>query len=771
MIEQIRAGTSGVAGVTSRFQSVYPRINTMYRITRIRLGLVAQLSAVLAVGASQCGAQYPVSTDSSTQKELRTLSGEKSTPQPLVHLISTNGNPLLSSSQLPFQAPDFGAIRHAHYQPAYEAGMAGQIKEVELISSSTAPPTFDNTIAALDKTGTLLSRVENIFSNMAAAHTDETIQKIQADMAPKLAAHADNIFLNKALFKRIETLYLQRDQLGLSVEQRELLKKQFERCVRAGAKLDDAAQKKIRELNEQLSSLTTKYQESLLAVTKEIAVIVEDAAHLEGMDAADIAAAAEAAKSRGAAGKYLLAITNTTRQPVLTSLKNRALRQRVWEASANRGLGRNGAIDLRPLIRDIAKRRAERATLLGYANHAAFALENQMAKEPAAALAMLTDLLPTLMKKVRAEADDIRSLMKSEGAAFELMPWDWEYYAEKVRKAKYSVDENEVRPYLELDSVLRNGVFYTMRRLYGVEFRERKDLPVYLPDVRVFDVIDRNGQQLGLFYADYFQRESKRGGAWMSSFVDQSHLLKEKAVVMNVMNIPKPATGEPALITFDQATTMFHEMGHALHGLFSEVTYPTLSGTSVPRDFVEFPSTFHEDWAIHPEVLANFAKHHKTGQPMPKQLLDKILAAAKFNQGFDTLEYVAAALLDLQWHTLAANSIPEDLEQFEAQSLAKFGVDFQPVPPRYRTAYFQHIWAGGYSASYYAYLWSEVLAADAFDFLRTTGGLTDKRGKLFRDKILSRGGSQEPMSLYTDFRGEKPQVRALLVRRGLAENN
>ena len=728
----------------------------------------AAFSVTAYVGQLTCHAQLPIRSVAPFDQEHRTLSTSPPQVPTAIQLVSTHDNPLLRTSPLPFQAPEFTLLRHEHYQPAYEAGMAEQIKEVASIAENTPSATFENTLVALEKTGTTLARVENIFSNFASAHTDETIQKIQAELAPKLAAHGDNILLNKALFRRIESLYKQRDHLGLNTEQAELLKKQYERFVRAGAKLNDAAQVRIRELNEQLSTLTTKYQESLLAVTKEISVVVDDAAELEGMNAADIAAAAEAAKGRGKEGKYLLSITNTTRQPVLSSLRNRALRQRVWEASANRGLGSNGAIDLRGLILEIAKLRAERARLLGFPNHAAYALQNQMAQNPAAASKMLTDLLTTLMKKVHAEADDIRAMMKSEGVSGDVMPWDWEYFAEKVRRAKYAVDENEVRPYLELNSVLHNGVFYTMNRLYGVTFRERKDLPVYLPEVRVFDVIDGEGTQIGLFYADYFQRESKRGGAWMSSFVDQSDLLKEKAVVINVINIPKPATGEPALITFDQATTMFHEMGHALHGLFSQVTYPSLSGTSVPRDFVEFPSTFHEDWAIHPEVLANFAKHHQTGQPMPKELLDKILAAAKFNQGFDTLEYVSAALLDLQWHSLTPETIPTDVERFEADALAKFGVNFLAVPPRYRSTYFQHIWAGGYSASYYAYLWSEVLAADAFDFIKNSGGLTRERGQLFREKILSRGGSQEPMQLYQSFRGSQPQVRALLVRRGLA---
>lgn len=676
-------------------------------------------------------------------------------------------NPFAAPGPLVFHAPAFDKIRLEHYQPAFMAGMKQQLAEMDAIASSNDAPTFDNTIVAIEKSGALLTRVRNVFSNMTSAEKSKDLQNIETELAPLQAAHSDNILLNRGLFNRVEKLYESRNALGLNEEQQEVLKQHYESFVRAGAKLDDSQQARIRLLNEQLSKLETKFEENLLALSEERSVFIDDVADLNGMSDADIAAAAEGAKARGKEGKYLLEITNTTRVPVLPSLNNRATRKRVWEASANRGLGLDGGIDNRPLILEVAQLRAERAKLLGFANHAAFKLQNQMAEEPAAARRMLADLIPGVLEKVQQEARDLKAMIKECGADHDLAPWDWEYYAEKVRQQRFEVDETAVKPYFELDSVLKNGVFFTMHKLYGIEFRERTDLPVYHPDVRVFDVFDKDGTHLALYYVDFFKRETKRGGAWMSSFVDQSHLLHEKPVIVNVLNIPKPAAGEPALISFDNVTTMFHEMGHALHGMFSDVTYPSVSGTATPRDFVEFPSTFEEDWAIQPEVLSNYAKHFKTGEPIPRELLDKVIRASKFNQGFDTLEYLAAALLDLEWHTLAADEIPADADQFEASVLTKYGIDYGPVPPRYRTAFFAHIWSGGYSSSYYAYLWSEVLAADAFAWMQAHGGLTRENGQRFRDTILSVGGSREPMEAYKAFRGSEPSVDALLIRRGL----
>lgn len=680
-----------------------------------------------------------------------------------------NDNPFLTSSSLALEAPDFASIKAEHYQPAFEAGMKQQLEQMEAIAKQNDEPSFENTLVAIEESGEILRRVQAVFFNMSAAHTDEKIQEIEQTIAPKLAAHADNILLNPKLFARVESLWKQREKLKLSEEQQRLLKEQYESFVRAGARLTAEEQARVRAINERLSTLTTDFQNNLLAVTKERSVLVEDVQRLAGMSQAEIAAAAEGAAAKGNAGKYLLPITNTTRQPVLMSLKDRELRKQVWQASANRALGENGGIDNRPLVLEMAKLRAEKAKLLGYASHAAYALENQMAHDPAAAIKMLEDLVPQVVAKVKLEAAEIEKVMKADGIQGKLEPWDWEYYAEIVRKQKYDVDENLVKPYFELDSVLKNGVFFTMNKLYGVEFRERFDLPVYHPTVRVFDVLGEDGKQIGLFYADYFHRESKRGGAWMDAFVSQSRLLNQLPVVVNVMNIPAPAAGEPALVSFDNVTTMFHELGHGVHGLFSSVEYPTLSGTAVPRDFVEFPSTFHEDWAIDPAVLKNYARHYKTGETIPAALLEKSIAASKFNKGFDTLEYLSAALLDLAWHSLSPDQIPTDVEAFEASTLKRLGVDYAPVPPRYRTQYFAHVWSGGYSASYYAYLWSEVLAADAFDYMAQRGGLTRTNGQAYRDTILSKGGTREVMKQYIDFRNSEPKVDALLIRRGLRE--
>ncbi len=677
-------------------------------------------------------------------------------------------NPLLSPSTLPLLAPEFGKVKNEHFLPAFEVGMKEQIEQIASIANQRSFPTFENTLVQLERSGDTLRRVQSIFFNLSSAHTNDSIQSAEEIVAPKLAAHSDDIFLNKELFRRVEQLWNERSQFtDWSEEQQRLLKEYYESFVRAGAKLSDESQKRIRSINEEMSTLTTQFQNNLLALTKERSVSIDDVRQLDGMSEAELSAAAQAASARDQKGKYLLQITNTTRQPILLSLKNRDTRKRVWEASANRGLGETGGIDNRPLVLKLAKLRAEKARILGYESHAALTLENQMASNPKAAFKMLQDLVPGVIAKAKSEASEIQQSMNRDGIPGELQPWDWEYYAEKVRAEKYQVDENLIKPYFELNNVLTKGVFFTLGKLYGVTFRERHDLPVYHPTVRTFDVLDADGKQIGLFYADYYQRDNKRGGAWMDAFVNQSRLLHQLPVVINVMNIPRPAEGDPTLLSLDHVMTMFHELGHGVHGLFSAVEYPTLAGTSVPRDFVEFPSTFHEDWAIHPEVLASYAKHHKTGEPLQRELLEKSIVASKFNRGYETLEYLAAALLDLGWHSIPADAGVENMEAFERELLSRYGVDYAPVPPRYRSAYFAHIWSGGYSAGYYAYLWSEVLAADAFAHMRDLGGLTAKNGKKFRDTILSRGGSREVMKQYRDFRGQEPSVDALLVRRGL----
>ena len=676
-------------------------------------------------------------------------------------------NPFAEPSALALQTPAFDTIQVEHYLPAYMAGIKQQLAEIKTIAGQSDDPTFENTIVPFEKSGAVLNRVEMVFSNLTSANTNEHLQNIQSEMAPLLAAHSDNILLNRRLFERVETLYKSRDSLGLNSEQQEVLRRHYEEFVRAGAKLPETQQNRIRSLNEQLSTLQTEFRNNLLAATKERSVVVDDVSELDGMSDAQIAAAAAKAKERDLEGKYVLEITNTTRVPILKSLNNRQLRQRVWESSATRALGQNDGVDNRGLVLEIAQLRAERAKLLGFENHAAYKLQNQVAKTPEAARKMLTDLVPGVVARVKEEADDLRAMIKQLDANHELEPWDWEYYAEKVRKARYDVDESEVTPYFEMSNVLEQGVFFTMKKLFGIEFRERNDLPVYHRDVRVFDVMDADGSQVGLFYIDFFKRDSKRGGAWMSSYVRQSKLLNQKPVIVNVLNNPQPAEGEPALISFDNVTTMFHEIGHAVHGLFSDVTYPSVAGTATPRDFVEFPSTFEEDWTVQPDILRNYARHHKTGEPIPTELLTKVIDASRFNQGFDTLEYLAAAILDLEWHTLSSDEIPDDIEEFEAATLKKYGIDIAAVPPRYRTAYFAHIWGGGYSAAYYAYIWSEVLAADAFAHMLSNGGATRKNGDGFRKEVLSRGSSRDPMESYQIWRGQAPTIDALLIRRGL----
>ncbi len=689
------------------------------------------------------------------------------TQNPKPELMFDSENPFYASSTLPFEAPDFNAISDEHYKPAMMAGIEQEMEEIEAIATNPEPPAFENTIVAMERTGELLTRVQGVFYNMTSAHTNDKIQEIQSEMAPRFAEHSDNILLNADLFGRVRTLYENMDELGLDEASEKLLRDNYRSFVRAGALLNDEEQERIREINSELSSLSTEFQEKLLTMTRERSVMIDDESELEGLSRDRIAAAKEAADERGEEGKYLLSITNTTRVPVLTSLKNRDVRRRVWKASAYRGIGQDGGIDTRPLVLRLVELRAERANLLGYENFASFAQEPQTAQNPENVLDMLTDLIPAVRANTEREAEMIRQRMLEDGIDDEVMPWDWEYYAERVREAEYDIDDEEIRPYFELDRVLENGVFYAMNRLYGISFEERFDLPVYHPDVRVFNVYDHDGEQLAIFYADYFARDSKRGGAWMSSYVGQSHLLDKKPVVVNVLNISKPAEGEPALISFDNVTTLFHEMGHGVHGIFSDVKYPSQAMTAVPRDFVEFPSTFEEDWAIHPEVLANYAIHYETSERIPDDLLDRIIAARDFNQGFETQEYVAATMVDMEWHTLAPDEIPDDVTAFENASLAKYGLDYKPVPPRYKSPYFAHIFPGGYSANYYAYIWSEVLAADAFAFMKEQGGLTRENGDHYRETILSRGGSREAMDLYLDFRGQEPGVEALLRRRGL----
>ncbi|WNO59919.1 M3 family metallopeptidase [Rheinheimera sp. MMS21-TC3] len=695
-----------------------------------------------------------------------TTSQQQASPQPTAATaeISTS-NPLMEKSTLQYEAPNFSDIKDEHFLPAFTEGMKQQMTEVLAIANNPAPATFENTLVALEKSGELLTRTSRIFYNLAGSSSNPARREIQSEMAPKLAAHSDDINLNPKLFARIKSLYEQRDQLKLDGESVRLIEVYYQRFVRAGAQLTEEEKVAIRALNEEHSTLTNKFSQNLLAETKKIAVIVDTKAELDGLSESQIASAAAAATEAGHEGKYLLSITNTTRQPVLSQLSNRELRKKVWEASAYRN--QSGETDNRPIVARLAQLRAERARLLGYDNWASYGLESQMAKTPQAVYDMLGSMVPAVIANTKVEAAAIEQMIKQKGGDFELQPWDWEYYAEFVRQEKFNLDENEVKQYFEFERVLNDGVFYTFNRLYGVRFEPRPDLPTYHPDVKAYELFDVDGSSIAIFYADYFAREGKRGGAWMSSFVGQSNLTGQKPVVVNVMNIPKAEPGQPTLVSYDNVTTMFHELGHGLHGMLSDVNFPSLAGTSVSRDFVEFPSTFEEDWAAYPDVIANYAKHYKTGEPIPAELLQKVMKSRSFNQGFDTLEYMSAALLDMEWHSISADDELQDVNEFEAKALKKHGIDLAAVPPRYKSTFFSHSMGGGYSAGYYAYMWSEILAADAFAYVQQQGGLKLENGQHYRKHILSVGNSRAPMESYKAFRGQEPTTDALLIRRGL----
>jgi peptidyl-dipeptidase Dcp len=683
-------------------------------------------------------------------------------------------NPFARESALPYQLPPLDRIRNEHFAPGLEAGMAEQRKEIDAIAQNGAAPTFENTIVAMEKSGLLLTRVSATFGNLTASNTNSELEKVQTQMAPKLSAHSDAIFLDAKLFARVKKLYDQRASLGLDPESLRLLERYHTLFVRAGAQLSDADKSRLTQLNGQISTLTTEFRQTVLKGVNAGAVLVEDRAELDGMSPEQMAVAAEAAKAAGKEGKFQIALLNTTGQPPLTQLRNRALRERIYKASVGRGWG--GEFDTTGLIAQIVKLRAERAALLGYANHAAYVLEDETALTPAAASGMLQQLAPPATANARKEAAEMQALIDAQEKAagrepFRLQPWDWDFYAEQVRKSKYAFDEAQVRPYFEMDRVLRDGVLFAAQQLHGLTFRERKDLPTYQEDVRVFEVFNPDGSQLGLFLVDWYARSNKRGGAWMNSFVEQSRLLGTKPVVVNNLNIPKPPKGQPTLLTFDEVNTAFHEFGHALHGLLSSVQYPQFSGTNVPRDFVEYPSQYNEMWATEPRVLANYAKHYQTGAAMPQELMDKVLAARKFNQGYATTEYLAAALLDQAWHQLPAGKTPTqgDVDDFEAAALKSAGVDFYAVPPRYRSTYFSHVFASpiGYSAGYYAYIWSEVLARDTEHWFNSNGGLTRANGDRLREKILSKGFSVDALTIFRDFYGKAPEIGPLLESRGL----
>lgn len=677
-------------------------------------------------------------------------------------------NPFYAPSTLPFQAPPFDKIKDEDYQPAIEAGMAQQKAEIQAIADDPAAPTFDNTIVAMEKSGRLLERAKAAFDGVTGANTNPTLQNVETIEAPKLAAHEDFIYLNAKLFARIAAIYQQRTSLKLDPESLRLVERYYDKFVHAGAKLSEADKTELKKLNEEASSLSNAFTKKLLAATKEGAYVTADKGALAGFSEARMAAAAQSAKNRQLEG-FVIPLQNTTQQPDLVSISDRATRQAIFEHSWNR-TEHGDANDTRDTIARLAQLRAQKAKLLGQPSFAAWKLEDQMAKTPEAALQFMDAIVPAATAKAAREAKDIQAVIDAQKGGFQLQAYDWNFYAEQVRKARYDIDDAQVKPYFEVNSVLQNGVFYAANQLYGLTFKERHDLPVYQPDVRVFDVFDANGKQLALFYCDYFKRDNKRGGAWMSEFVGQSRLLGNLPVVYNVANLPKPAEGEPALISFTDVTTMFHEFGHALHGMLSDAEYPTLAGTSTARDFVEFPSQFNEHWALYPSVFAHYAKHYKTGAPMPEELAVRIRKAETFNKGYSMTELLAAAELDMQWHSLPPDTPLQKPDQFEKQALQNTHLNLSYVPPRYRSTYFSHIWGSdGYSAGYYAYLWTEMLADDGYQWFVENGGLTRANGDRFRRMVLSRGNTEDLAKMYESWRGAPPNTKAMLKHRGLED--
>ena len=681
--------------------------------------------------------------------------------------FSNNENPFYSESDLYMKFPPFDKIKNEHYLPAFEKGIKEHIIEIETIANNDQDPTFNNTIIAMETSGQLLDRVSTVFFSLTSAHTNDDMEKIRSEMAPKLSAHSDQILLNGPLFNRISQLYDQRYKLGLDSEGIRLIEKYYIDFVRSGAKLSSEEKEKLKSINGEIAVLQTNFSQNILKEVNALAVVVDSRDELDGLTDSAIEAAANEANSRGLDGKYVIALKNTSGQPSMSSLTNRDLREKIHKTSLSRG-SRGGEFDNRENLSKVIKLRAQRAQLMGYSNHAAYRLESQTAQTPKAVNERLSSLAPKALSNAKKEAADLQKMIDAEGGGFQLASWDWDYYTEKVRADRYSFDTSQLKPYFEMDNVLQNGVFFAANQLFGISFKERFDFPVYQDDVRVFEVFNEDGSTLALFIYDGYARSSKRGGAWMNAYVSQSKLKGNLPVVGNHQNVVKPSEGEPTLLSFDEVITMFHEFGHALHGMFSNVNYPYFSGTSVPRDFVEYPSQVNEMWAVWPSVLKNYAVHYKTNEAMPKELLDKVLATQKFNQGFSTTEYLASSILDQSLHQLTPEQVPEadDLITFEADALKTAGIAFEAVPPRYRSTYFSHI-IGGYSAGYYSYIWSEVLDADTVEWFKENGGLKRENGEHFRKTLLSRGGSQDALTIFRDFRGAEPNIQPLLERKGL----
>jgi len=675
-------------------------------------------------------------------------------------------NPFAKPSTLQYGYPAFDKIKNEHFAPAFDEGMREQAAEIAKIANNKAAPTFDNTIVAMERSGQLLGRVRAVFYTLTGSYTNDTLQALDKDLAPKFAAHSDAIRLNPALFARIKTLHDKRATLGLDAESSFLLERYYKDFVRAGANLSAADKVKLKDYNGKLAALQTQFSQNVLKEVNASAFVVDTRAELAGLSEKAIDAAAAEAKKRGLDGKFVIPVVNTTQQAPLAVLTNRATREKLLTTSMIRG-SRGGEFDNRDVVLQLAKLRAERAELLGYENYAAYSLEDQTAKNTTSVNKLLGDLTAPAVRNAKKEAAEIQAVIDAEKGGFQLAAQDWAIYSDKVRTAKYAFDANQLKPYFEFDNVLEKGTFFAATKLWGITFKRRTDLPTYDADVRVYDVFEENGAHLAIFVVDPYARPNKRGGAWMSSLVDQSFLLDKKPVITNNLNLTKPAAGEPTLLTWDEVRTTFHEFGHATHGWFSKVKYPRFSGTSVPRDYVELPSQVYEMWMAWPEVMASYAKHYQTGAVMPKELLDKLRASQKFNEGYRTTEYLAAAVLDQRWHQLGSKAIPTDVKTFEQQALKDAGLDFAPVPPRYSSTYFSHAMGGGYSAGYYSYLWAERLDADAGEWFKENGGLQRKNGDRFRNMVLSKGGTVDAVEMYRAFRGRDPVIEPLLERRGL----
>lgn len=676
-------------------------------------------------------------------------------------------NPFFATSLLPYQAPHFDLIDDSHYRPAFDEAIRQKREEIAAIAGSAAAPDFTNTVLALEKSGGLLSQVSNVFFAMTSAHTNDYLQQLEEAISTELAALANDIWLNDALFARVDAVYNARQTMAPDAESLRLIEELHQRFILAGARLGAAEKQALKSINTESAALTSQFNQRLLAADKAGGLVVDYPHQLDGLSQAELAAAAQAAADKGLSDRWLIPLLNTTQQPALQQLRDRQTRENLFKAGWLR-TQKNDANDTRELVRRLVALRARQAELLGFDSYASWKIADQMAKTPAAALAFMRGIVPAARGRALQEQADIQKVIDDEQGGFEVQAWDWSFYAERVRLAKYALDESQVKPYFALNRVLTDGVFWAATQLFGITFVERSDIPVYHPDVRVWEIFDHHGEGMALFYGDFFARDSKGGGAWMGNFVEQSHEFGTRPVIYNVCNYQKPAAGQPALISWDDVITLFHEFGHTLHGLFASQRYATLSGTNTPRDFVEFPSQINEHWASHPQVFAHYARHYETGEPMPDALREKMLSATQFNKGYDMTELLSAALLDMNWHGLTASEAPEDVEAFETAALEREQLHLTAVPPRYRSSYFAHIFGGGYAAGYYAYLWTQMLADDGYQWFVEEGGLTRENGQKFREAILSRGNSTDLAELYRQWRGHDPQIEPMLVNRGLS---